>query len=80
MEHPMAAEKWVATRTKQCEIIKQTVEFKEKRAYPSADFLNMVDRGYRVRACTCSMAEYCNLTGISCGWAYNCPADYSRTN
>jgi hypothetical protein len=79
-EDSMAAEMWVATETRYCDIIKQPVEFKEKRAYPTADFLHMVDRGYRVRVCTCSMAEQCNLTGISCAWAFNYPGNHTRSH
>lgn len=70
----MAAEKWVIVETKHCVKIDQDVELREKRVYPTMDFLKMVDDGFRVRACECSAATQCNLAGIPCKWAYNAPA------
>lgn len=72
-EEEMAAEKWVVVEKKHCVLIDQDVEIKERRVYPTADFLQMVDNGHRLRACTCSAAAYCNMAGISCEFAYNTP-------
>lgn len=69
----MAAEKWVIVESKHCEVIDQDVEIKEKRVYPTADILQMVDNGHRVHLCTCSAAVYCNMTGISCEYSFNKP-------
>jgi hypothetical protein len=69
----MAIEQWVRIGAKHCELLDLDVELKERRIYPSTDFLRAAGNDYRVRACACSAAVRCNMTGISCQWAYTGP-------
>ena len=69
----MAIEKWVTVGQKTCEYIRQDVELREQRVYPTADFLQQFAAPYRVRACLCTAAIDCNMAGISCKWALNAP-------
>ena len=69
----MATEKWVVVGRKEGDLINQQVELREKRVYPTADFLREFGAAYRVRACLCTAAIDCNLAGIPCKWALNAP-------
>lgn len=70
----MAVKKDVIIKTRHCEFIHLDVELKERRMYPSADFLRAEGNEYRVEACSCSAAISCNMAGIPCRWAMNSPA------
>ena len=69
----MATEKWVVVGRKECDLIRQQVELRQKRVYPAADFLRDFTGGYRVETCLCTAAVDCNLAGIPCKWAFNAP-------
>lgn len=69
----MAIEKWATVGKKHCDLIALDVELRERRVYPTADFLNTQGNEFRIKACTCSAAIQCNLAGISCQWAFNSP-------
>ncbi len=69
----MAREKWTTVGQKHCDLIALDVELKERRVYPTADFLNTQGNEYRVEACTCTAAIQCNLAGIPCRWAFTSP-------
>lgn len=68
----MATGKWVVVGRKECDLIHQQVELRQKRVYPTADFLQQF-AVYRVEACLCTAAIGCNMAGISCKWALNAP-------
>lgn len=67
----MAAEKWVATEKKYCELIGLEVTLEERRVYPNEHIPDM--EGYRVLARRCTASTACNLAGIPCCWAYTNP-------
>jgi hypothetical protein len=69
----MAREKWETISKKHCDLIALDVEFRERRVYPTADFLMAQGNAYRVKSCVCTAAIQCNLAGIPCKWAYNSP-------
>lgn len=73
----MAIKQWVVVDTRHCQLIDKDVEIKEQRVYPTDDFLLVQGIEHQVRACACSAAIECNMSGVSCRWAYTNP-DFAR--
>ncbi len=71
----MAVEKWVTVGAKHCELIDLDVEMRERRVYPTSDFLHTQGNEHRVRGCVCTAAIQCNLAGIPCQWAFSSPGN-----
>ncbi len=71
----MANEEWVVIDSKHCDLIDLDVELRERRVYPTVDFLNTVGNEKRVLACTCSAAIECNMANIPCQWAFISPGN-----
>jgi len=71
----MATEKWVVVSASYCERIGRNIEVRERRVYPTSDFLLTVDNRSQVRQHVCSEAIECNMAGIPCSLAYNNPGD-----
>lgn len=69
----MAREKWITVEQKHCDLIALDVQLRERRVYPTADFLNTQGNEYRVKECACTAAIQCNMAGIPCKWAFNSP-------
>jgi hypothetical protein len=71
----MAMERWIVVNAKYCGRVGRNIELKERRVYPTSDFLLTVDNLSRVRGRICSAAIECNMAGIPCSLAYNNPGD-----